>query len=75
MATLAKGYIKVRLPTIGKKRSCAMNTMSLVILVHLGFPFITRLYHRQGMKTKRGQNEARRPFDGESAGFFIVRNL
>jgi hypothetical protein len=49
--------------------------MSLVILVHLGFPFIIRLYHRQGMKTKRGQNEARRPFDGESAGFFIDRNL
>jgi len=52
MATLAKGYIKVRLPTIGKKRSCAMNTMSFVILVHLGFPSSLGLYHGQSMKDR-----------------------
>ena len=54
MATLAKGYIKVRLPTIGNKRSCKVNTMSLIILMHLGFPFLTPLYHYEIMKTKDG---------------------
>ena len=40
MAAVAKRYIKVRFPTTGKKRSCAMNPMFLVILVHVeGFPF------------------------------------
>ena len=65
LATFAVDHTKVRLPTIGDKRSCMVNTMALVILMHLGFPFLAPLYHCQIVKAKEklGRSTSLAPSD------------